>query len=107
MMLAGAGMGFSFTPLAHGIMTSVPDQSSGEASGISNATRELGGVFGIAISGLIFQSGAAIKTPDDFGMHLVPALWSGAAMIVLGVAFALLFARTRLTGRNLQHAEVQ
>lgn len=107
MMLAGAGMGFSFTPLAHGIMTSVPDQSSGEASGISNATRELGGVFGIAISGLIFQSGAAIKTPDDFGMHLVPALWAGAAMIVLGVAFALLFARIRLTGRNLQHAEGQ
>lgn len=92
MMLAGAGMGLSFTPLAHGVMSSVPEQSSGEASGISNATRELGGVFGIAISGLIFQSGAAIQTPDDFGVHLVPALWTGAAMIVLGVAFALLFA---------------
>lgn len=107
MMLAGAGMGLSFTPLAHGVMTSVPEQSSGEASGISNATRELGGVFGIAISGLIFQSGAAIRTPDDFGTHLVPALWSGAAMIVLGVAFALLFAGTWLAGRNLRHAEAQ
>jgi len=107
MMLAGAGMGLSFTPLAHGIMTSVPEQSSGEASGVSNATRELGGVFGIAISGLIFQSGAAIRTPDDFGTHLVPALWSSAAMIVLGVSFALLLAATRLVRRKLRHAEAQ
>lgn len=100
-------MGLSFTPLAHGIMTSVPEQSSGEASGVSNATRELGGVFGIAISGLIFQSGAAIRTPDDFGTHLVPALWSSAAMIVLGVSFALLLAATRLVRRKLRHAEAQ
>jgi len=107
MMLAGAGMGLSFTPLAHGVMTSVPEQSSGEASGISNATRELGGVFGIAISGLIFESGAAIRTPDDFGAHLVPALWAGAAMIVLGVAFVLLLAGTWFAGRKLKHAEVQ
>jgi len=78
-----------------------------EASGISNATRELGGVFGIAISGLIFQSGAAIQTPDDFGVHLVPALWTGAAMIVLGVAFALLFAGTLSAGRKLRRAEAQ
>jgi EmrB/QacA subfamily drug resistance transporter len=107
MMLAGAGMGLSYTPLAHGVMTSVPDQSSGEASGVSNATRELGGVFGIAICGLIFQSGTAIRTPDDFGLHLVPALWSGAAMIVLGVAAALLLTATRLAGRKLRHAEAQ
>ena len=100
-------MGLSFTPLAHGIMTSVPAQSSGEASGVSNATRELGGVFGIAISGLIFQSGTAIRTPDDFGLRLVPALWSNAAMIVLGVAFALLFAAAWLAGRNLKRAEAQ
>lgn len=107
MMLAGAGMGLSFTPLTHGVMTSVPEHSSGEASGISNATRELGGVFGIAISGLIFQSGTAIRTPDDFGSHLVPALWSSAGMIVLGVAFALLFAASWLARRKLQHAEAQ
>jgi EmrB/QacA subfamily drug resistance transporter len=107
MMLAGAGMGLSFTPLAHGVMSSVPEQSSGEASGVSNATRELGGVFGIAISGLIFQSGTAIRTPDDFGSHLVPALWSSAGMIVLGAAFTLLFAANWLIRRKLQHAEAQ
>ncbi|MGF7047850.1 hypothetical protein J2T13_002356 [Paenibacillus sp. DS2015] len=43
-----AGMGLSFTPLAHGVLASVPESSAGEASGMSNATREMGGVFGIA-----------------------------------------------------------
>lgn len=94
MMLAGAGMGLSFTPLAHGVMTSVPESSSGEASGVSNATRELGGVFGIAITGLIFESGGAIRSPADFGGHIVPALYAGAGMIALGLVSALVFARS-------------
>ncbi|WP_276358357.1 MFS transporter [Cohnella caldifontis] len=89
MMLAGAGMGLSFTPLSHGILTSVPDSSSGEASGISNATRELGGVFGIALNGMIFQTGDPIRTPADFGEHLVPALFVSAGMIALGLGCAL------------------
>ncbi len=95
MMLAGAGMGLSFTPLAHGVLSSVPENDAGEASGISNATRELGGVFGIAIGGLIFQSGDAIRSPADFGEHIVPALWSGSVMIGLGLLAVLLFARTK------------
>lgn len=94
MMLAGTGMGLSFTPLAHGVLSSVPEASSGEASGVSNATRELGGVFGIAICGLVFQSGAAIQTPADFGVHIVPALWVSVAMIGLGLISVALFART-------------
>ncbi|MCK9861640.1 MFS transporter [Paenibacillus sp. ATY16] len=84
MMAAGAGMGFSFTPLSHGILTSVPEHAAGEASGLSNASRELGGVFGVAISGLIFESGGAITSPEAFGDHLVPALFVLAAMLAIG-----------------------
>lgn len=93
MMLAGTGMGLSFTPLAHGVLAAVPETSAGEASGVSNATRELGGVFGIAICGLAFQSGALIQTPQDFAAHLVPALWVSVAMIGLGLISVALFAR--------------
>ncbi|MFB9325125.1 MFS transporter [Paenibacillus aurantiacus] len=102
MMLAGTGMGLSFTPLAHGVLSSVPDASSGEASGISNATRELGGVFGIAIGGLIFQSGDAIRSASDFGDHIVPALLTSAGMIALGLVSVLLFTRSRAAkGANI------
>jgi EmrB/QacA subfamily drug resistance transporter len=93
MMLAGTGMGLSFTPLSHGLISSVPDNASGEASGIGNATRELGGVFGIAISGLIFQSGTAIRSPQDFADHIVPSLSAGALMMAVAFLGVAMFVR--------------
>ncbi|HZG58374.1 MFS transporter [Paenibacillus sp.] len=94
MVLAGAGMGFSFTPLAHGVLSAVPHGAAGEASGISNATRELGGVFGIAIGALLFQSGSAIRSAADFGAHAVPALYVCAAMLALALICLLVFVRS-------------
>jgi len=95
MMLAGTGMGLSFTPLSHGLLSSVPDNAAGEASGIGNATRELGGVFGIAIGGLIFQSGAAITSPAQFAEHLVPSLATGALMMTVALLGIALFTVNR------------
>jgi EmrB/QacA subfamily drug resistance transporter len=95
MMLAGTGMGLSFTPLSHGLISSVPEDASGEAAGIGNATRELGGVFGIAISGLIFQSGSAITNPQDFADHVVPSLGVGALMMAVALLGIALFVRSK------------
>ncbi|MFD0671395.1 MFS transporter [Cohnella sp. GCM10027633] len=99
MMLAGTGMGLSFTPLSHGSLTAVPEDAAGEASGMGNATRELGGVFGIAIAGLIFQSGGEIRSPQQFADHLVPSLASGALMMAVALVGIALFVR----GRKQRH----
>ncbi|MEK0315452.1 MFS transporter [Cohnella sp. 56] len=97
MVLAGLGMGLSLTPLSEGVLSSVPEAAAGEASGVSNATRELGGVFGIAIGSLVFRHGGQIATPDQFGAHLIPVLYVYAAM--LGIAFlATLFFYRRSRG---------
>ncbi|MFC4597356.1 MFS transporter [Cohnella hongkongensis] len=93
MMLAGTGMGLSFTPLSHGLISSAPEDAAGEASGVGNATRELGGVFGIAIGGLIFRAGPAIRTPQDFADHIVPSLGAGSLMMALALAGIALFVR--------------
>lgn len=85
MMAAGAGMGFSFTPLSHGVLSSIPERDAGEASGIHNMLRELGGVFGIAIGGLVFQHGGPPSTPEQFAEHLIPALYTCSAMIAAGL----------------------
>jgi len=98
MVLAGLGMGLSLTPLSEGVLSAVHESSSGEASGVSNATRELGGVFGIAIGSLIFRQGGHIATPDQFGSHLMPVLYVYAAM--LGIAFftTLIFYKRQRAG---------
>lgn len=96
MMAAGAGMGFSFTPLSHGLLSSVSEEAAGEASGLSNAARELGGVFGVAIGGLVFARGGAVASPDDFADHLVPSLFVLSAMLAAALlTVALLAARSR------------
>jgi EmrB/QacA subfamily drug resistance transporter len=97
LLMAGTGMGLSFTPLSHGILTSLAEKDAGQASGVSNAFRELGGVFGVAIAGLIFQMGSAITSPEQFADHLVPVLFVCSAMIAVGLASAL-FTRTHKIG---------
>ncbi|AJY76683.1 hypothetical protein VN24_21550 [Paenibacillus beijingensis] len=93
LMIAGTGMGMSFTPLSDGVISSVPESSVGEASGLSNATRELGGVFGIALCTMIFQRGPAITSPEDFGNHIVPSVFMGAGLIAAALIAVLLFVR--------------
>ncbi|MBB3113282.1 EmrB/QacA subfamily drug resistance transporter [Paenibacillus phyllosphaerae] len=107
MMLAGTGMGLSFTPLSHGVLSSVPETSAGEASGINNASRELGGVFGIAISGLILEIGDPIQSAADFGTHITPALLAGAGMLLLGLVSVLAFARASSTSSLRPSGSVQ
>jgi len=108
MMLAGTGMGLSFTPLSHGLISSAPEDAVGEASGVGNATRELGGVFGIAIGGLIFQSGSAIRTPQDFADHIVPSLGAGSLMMAIALLGIALFVRSRsASGKSAPNAAKQ
>lgn len=90
MLVAGAGMGLAFAPLSHGIMSSVTESEAGHASGMNNAFRELGGVFGVAIAGMVFQWGDPVASPDAFADHLVPALAVCAMMIVLGLVCAVM-----------------
>ncbi|WP_162462938.1 MFS transporter [Paenibacillus psychroresistens] len=104
LMMAGAGMGLSFTPLSHGILTSLAEKDAGEASGVSNAFRELGGVFGVAIAGLIFQMGSAVTSQEQFADHLVPALFVCSAMIAVGLASSL-FTRTYKIGASEEKGE--
>jgi hypothetical protein len=56
----GIGMGLTMTPMTAAVMSSVPPQRSGMASATTNTSREVGGVFGIALLGAILT--AKMKT---------------------------------------------
>jgi hypothetical protein len=53
LLLAGVGMGLVMTPMTAAVMSAVPRERAGMASATSNASREIGGVFGIALLGAI------------------------------------------------------
>ena len=53
LLLAGVGMALVMTPMTAAVMSAVPRERAGMASATSNASREVGGVFGIALLGAI------------------------------------------------------
>ena len=77
------------------VLGSVPKDSRGVASGTNAAFRELGGVFGIAISARSSRRAAATSQPQDYVNGLRPAMYVGAGAVVIGFACALLVSGRR------------
>ncbi len=104
-VLAGAGMSLVFAPSANAVLSSVRTEQAGQASGATNAIRELGGVLGIAVLATVFSSHGSYASPHAFVSGLVPAMWVGVAVLAGGalIALALPFS----TREDAAHQEAQ
>jgi predicted MFS family arabinose efflux permease len=87
-VLAGAGMSLVFAPSANAVLSSVRAEQTGQASGATNAIRELGGVLGIAVLATVFTSHGSYASPHAFVSGLIPAMWVGAAVLAAGALIA-------------------
>ena len=87
-VLAGAGMGLVFAPSASAVLASVRTDQAGQASGATNAIRELGGTLGIAVLATVFTSQGSYASPQAFVNGLVPAIWVGVGVLALGALIA-------------------
>ena len=70
--------------------TSAP---AGQASGATNAIRELGGVMGIAVLASVFCAHGSYASPQAYTDGMVSAVWVGAAVLAAGALVALLIPR--------------
>ncbi|MDQ6847768.1 MAG: DHA2 family efflux MFS transporter permease subunit [Candidatus Dormibacteraeota bacterium] len=89
-VLAGAGMAMVFAPAANAVLASVRPSQAGQASGATNAIRELGGVLGIAVLASVFTAAGGYGTPALFVAGLRPAVVVGAVVLAAGALAALL-----------------
>jgi len=83
-------MALVFAPAANAVLSSVRTSEAGQASGATNAIREVGGVLGIAVLATVFSGAGSFATPQAFSNGLQPALLVGAAVLALGAIAALL-----------------
>jgi EmrB/QacA subfamily drug resistance transporter len=90
-ILAGAGMALVFAPAANAVLASVRTDQAGQASGATNAIRELGGVLGVAVLATVFTSHGGYGSPQAFVAGMVPALWVGTAVLAAGALIAAAF----------------
>jgi EmrB/QacA subfamily drug resistance transporter len=102
-MLFGAGAGLMNVPLTNAVMQSVPQDRSGVASALLNASREVAGLLGITVIGAVLRSRqtAALRTGasplhaflDGYHAGLLVTI----ALLAAGVAVSYLTLRPRPT----------
>jgi EmrB/QacA subfamily drug resistance transporter len=97
-VMGGTGMALVFAPAANAVLRSVREHEVGQASGATNAIRELGGVFGISILASVFSSWGSYASPQAYVDGVRPALWVGAAVLAAGVLSALAVPGLRRAG---------
>ena len=88
-VIAGAGMGLFFAPIANVVLSAVPREDAGKASGVNNTIRELGGVFGVAVLGAIFSANGSYASPQSYVDGIIPGVFVGAAVVAAGAFLAL------------------
>jgi EmrB/QacA subfamily drug resistance transporter len=100
-VIAGIGMGLFFAPIANVVLSSVRPEEEGVASGATNAIRELGGVFGVAVLAAVFTANGSYASGVGYVDGLVPAMQVGAVAVALGALAAFV-----LPGRaRVEHTE--
>ena len=87
MLILGVGMGLCVSPLSTAIMGAVPDDHSGEASGINNAVSRLAGLVAVAALGIVVSAvfaavGAAVGTVTPLGGAVV--ICKGSVVVLHG-----------------------
>jgi EmrB/QacA subfamily drug resistance transporter len=97
-VMAGAGMALCFAPSAATVLASVRPEQAGQASGVTNAVRELGGVFGVAVLSSVFSASGSYASPQAFVDGAAPAVTVGALVVLAGalLAFVALPSRRRM-----------
>lgn len=89
-VMAGTGMALVFAPSANAVLSAVRPEAAGQASGATNAIREVGGVLGVAVLASVFQAGGSYASPQAFSDGVTAALPTAAVVLGIGALVALL-----------------
>jgi EmrB/QacA subfamily drug resistance transporter len=96
MVIAGVGISMAIPAAQASVLGSVSEESVGKAAGTNSVMRELGGVFGIAITVAVFSGAGSYASPQAFVDGFGPAMAVAAAVAVVGaVAGSFLPGRGR------------
>lgn len=111
LVIAAAGVAFSFTPTTLVISEGIAAQNSGVSSGLASATAQLGGAIGIAVFGAldassraaVLEAGGTSLAAAEAGLHaanLAAAAAAGLAAVISLLTFPAL-RRRRMVGSSL------
>ncbi|MFP3992380.1 MFS transporter [Streptomyces sp. E11-3] len=104
LVVMGLGMGLIVAPLTDAVLSEVPKEHSGSASGLINTTLQMGNALGLGLVSVVFFGVIDDAAPGEVGPVFVDAFQNSLGWVagVLGAIFLLMFA---LPKRPKQHVE--
>ena len=84
LVVAGVGISMTFPAAQNSVVGSVPPEAIGKAAGTNSTMRELGGVFGIALSVAVFAGAGSYASAEAFSDGFVAAMGVSAGLSLLG-----------------------
>lgn len=92
-LISGIGIAMVIPSAQSTVMEAVPMAAIGAASGTFNTARQLGGVFGIAITTAVFTTYGGLGSAKTFSEGFAPAIATAAALALAGAVIGLLLPR--------------
>ncbi|MFJ9537142.1 MFS transporter [Streptomyces sp. NPDC101225] len=105
LVVMGVGMGLIVAPLTDAVLSEVPREHAGSASGLINTVQQMGNALGLGLVSVVFFGEIGDRlTPDQVGPSFVHAFQHALGWVagVMGAIFLLMFA---LPKRSAQQAE--
>ncbi|MGW0533466.1 MFS transporter [Streptomyces sp. NPDC003032] len=105
LVVMGVGMGLIVAPLTDAVLSDVPQEHAGSASGLINTVQQMGTALGLGLVSVVFfgvidERVAPSRLPAEYMAGFQNALWWAAG--VLAVIFLIMFA---LPAKPRQHVE--
>ncbi len=104
-VMGGVGMALVIAPSANAVLSAVPAELAGKASGAANAIRELGGVLGVAVLAAVFTAHGSYASPADYVQGMTAALPIGAGIVGLGALAAAFIPAHRAVSARRTHGQ--
>jgi EmrB/QacA subfamily drug resistance transporter len=89
LLVAGIGISMALPTVPTAVLSAVAPHEMGKASGINYMAQRLGGVFGIAISTVVFTANGHLGTPVTVTDGFKPALGACAGLALLATLSAM------------------
>lgn len=104
LVLSGIGISCVFPTVSSAVVSSVPPERMGVASGVNGSIREIGGVLGVAVAATVFAHAGGYTNTSTFVSGFVHAMWACTALTGLGIWAAILTGNHRSASDRSKHS---
>ncbi|MEV2235863.1 MFS transporter [Streptomyces phaeochromogenes] len=108
LVVMGAGMGLIVAPLTDAILSEVPREHSGSASGLINTVQQMGNALGLGLVSVVFFGSMSDHLPrPEVGPAFVDAFQNALVWVavVMTAIFLLMFALPKRPAQHVEGAE--